>query len=367
MSLTLYNINSALKDLNISTSGVIRDGWLEILCPLPSHGKPDKHYGNCSIHIPTGIIACFSCQGRSNIFKLYQKAFNLTYQQALEKIHQDSVIDIKYTPEQTITTTFYGSKAEYNFTTTPLKPQKYFYTRQRGFTESFCKEFNIVQCLSGIYMDYMVTPIIDTAKNIQEFECRKLMEYDYLKKYFKVQDVPYYKLKNQLNKIIKEKKLRVIKDKLLDGEKEEIFDDVLKYLVKSKVLYPSNSKNKLTLLNIDDLDYSEDLYLFEGTGSVPKTYQYITKNVSVSFGAKVTEAQIEYLQKFTHKIIHVPDFDAAGYISVKKLAPYLKDNYFIKVPKKEDTDKDFILYLEKSPLLTPSEYLSKYLKLNFLT
>ncbi len=366
MGLNVFNINAVLKELNISTSGIIRDGWMEILCPLPSHGKKDEHYGNCSINVETGIIACFSCHGRSNIFKLYQKVNNCTYLQALEKICQNSITTPTITPESNITQTFSKPKTTYSFTHIDLQPRKYYYTRQRGFTNSFCKEFNIKECLSGLYNDYMIIPIIDASQNIFEFEARKLKEYEYLQKYYNTKEASYQILKKEMEKIIKCNHLRIKDGKLTNTLfKNEVNNDILKYLVQSKVMYPKKSKIHETLWNIDNLIFSKDVYLFEGLGSIPKVFEQITENVTASFGSQITKKQIEYLLKFNNKIIHVPDFDTAGYNSVKMLSSHLKDNYLIKAPLKEDTDKFFVSTLKKTRLITPSEYLSQYIHLNF--
>lgn len=375
MPLSLSHINFALKKLNISTSGVVRQDWLELLCPLSTHGSPDKHYGNCSIHIPTGIIACFSCHGRTNIFKLYQKAFNISYKQAVKEIGQGTDLFLDISKEkQSIPETFTESKASYNFTHTKLNPTKYYYTQKRGFSEAFCTKFNIQHCLSEPYSDYMVIPIIDTELNIFEYECRKLMEYEYLLKYFKMPDISYETLKKLLKQQIQQQGLRVFKRKLIDRSQKEIQNDILKYLVQNKVFYPWQSKNKFTLWNMDDLDFSEDLWFTEGLGSIPKIYDNITQNCTATFGSLIPETQIKQLKRFKSKLIHIPDLDPAGYKSVKNLTEEfskdedktLLERYFIKVPRTEDTDVSFVKDLEKVPLLTPTEYLSKYVRLNFL-
>ena len=88
------------------------------------------------------------------------------------------------------------------FVHVPLEPEKYQYTRERGFTREWCEKFGVVHCLSGFYLDYMIIPIEDKEKGVQLFEARRLMEYEYLCKEFKSNE-PLGVLRDKFKQLLK--------------------------------------------------------------------------------------------------------------------------------------------------------------------
>jgi len=361
MNFSFYNITYGLQKLGISTNGKIRNEWLEILCPLPSHGKPDQHYGNCNIHIPTGIISCFACGGKSNIITLYKNKFGLSYSEAKKEIlgaQFENFTPTYITSKKTKKISSYSPK---NFVFIDLSPQNYYYTRLRGFSPEFCLKFGIKHCVSEPFVDFLFFPITSEKYGIEEYEFRKLMEYEYLEKYYK-ENLPFHKLKEKFEKEKKETKKEIF-------EKQLFINPYLWYLFKNKVFYSPGSKIKNILWNIDNLDFFQDLYVTEGLGSIPKIYTHITTNVTATFGAQISEAQKNLLSKFK-RIIHLPDFDSAGYNSVKSLSQYFqnsgfKGEYFIKVLEVEDTDPNYVKKIKATPNISSLEYLQKYWKLCF--
>lgn len=357
---SLPQIKAVLNTLSIPTNDEIKNNWLGILCPLPQHSGRDKHFGNCSINIETGIISCFACGYASHIIGIYKDRMNVSYKEAYKcvmgsEFSSSQKVTIKREQKE-IEPTF-KSIAERNFTEIDLIPENFYYTRKRGFTKEFCNQFGLKHCISGNYNDYFIIPIIDKNKNIFEYEARKLLEYEYLSKLFDSNRSSLKQLKIRFQEYVRENKIQYKNFKVYSDSKE-IYNPLIQYLFESKVKYVANSKVKHTLWNIDNLNYNDDLYVVEGIGSIPKIYCNISKNCTTFFGSKISEWQVEYLKKFK-KIIHIPDFDEAGYNSVKFLNMRL-NNYYVSDVKREDTDTNFVDLIKNLPLLNASQYLSIY-------
>ena len=344
MNLTQSEILFALDKLSIDKSDKQNGDWLFIRCPfhIKILGKEDKHIGNCSVNLSTGIIHCFACKHSEHISALIQKKFNLDYKQTYnfitgkdykkkEQQNNDLInkkIDynlnkkeerkkINGTVSQGVKVNYINSRHLRDFNS-----QDYYYTRIRGFTKEFCKQFNIKKCVSGYYKDYFIIPIIDSRKKIMLFESRKLMQYE-----------------KQLLKI------------------EEITDFDLEYLENKKVLYPSGASYiKSTLFNIDNLDRNEDLWVSEGSGTIPKVYLNISKNITCTFGSEITEEQVEYLKQFKKRKIIIPDNDKASLLAIENLNNQVEDLYIIDI-KSEDKDRKFIKDIGNNKIVKASKYL----------
>lgn len=304
------DIYSALNSLNIKYKGKPNHkGWLSILCPFHS----DHNFGSCSINIDNGIVSCWVC-GSHHLNDLLgeSKSIQFTY---TEEVKPKEEIK-KVTPKL-------SEKKEFNFIHLKLNPDDYHYTRQRGFTQEFVDHFNIVRCFSFPYRDYFAVPIIDSKKNIQTVEFRKLMQYEY-------------------------------------EQKEIKYEDDYNYINDKKVKYETGSKLKETLFNIDNLNFNTVLYLCEGIGSLGKLWLY-NKNSTCTFGAQISDYQIEYLQEFPVVRI-IPDCDQAGFEAVDKLRKQLENLQVIDIGEIEDTDEEFINEIKNTNnLLTPEKYISKYM------
>jgi len=306
-------IISILDRLGIKR-GKIRNGYIKIHCPLPQHhGK--YNFSNCSIFIDTGIISCFVCgKGHINQFLKHE-----------EKIKPIVTLDFSKEKEKKKYNNV-NKDGKYKFTHILLNPTKYFYTTARGFTKEFCEEFNIRECLSGWYNDYLIIPILDKKQNIVDFEARKLKEYEYLKRYY-----------------TSDESLTILRQKFKDDRFENKLDennDLVEYLLKPKVLYQAGSKIYSTLWNIDNLDRDKTLYIVEGTGSLCRIYYGLSKNVTCIFGAKLDKQQIIYLKEFKD-IVVIPDYDEAGSALVNNLHQELGEFKICSI-KTEDTDRSYI-------------------------
>lgn len=341
-------------------------GWVSIQCPNPSHYE--EVHDNCSININSGFVKCFSCgygnkgESRKSIVNVVMDRLNYDYKQAKQFIEQGlgvsfSGASIQAQQEKPKKK---RQRALYNFTMMDFNPNDYYYTKQRGFTQEFIDTFNVKHAVSNWFEDYIIIPIIDTDKGINEYEGRKLKEYETLCDFYNVKDISYDRIKTNFKELCTINKIRLNKkDYHVYVNDTQINDDKLLYLLKPKTLYIPNSRCQETLLNIDNLNYNEDLFAVEGSASVPKIWSNISKNVTAIFGVSITDEQIEYLKKFK-KIIYIPDFDKAGYDSVDYLSKRI-DNIVICGIHSEDTDEHYIKDINTCVLQKPEEYLRDHL------
>lgn len=328
------NIYDALNRACIKYKGQPNHkGWLKIICPFHN----DHNYGNCSVNVNSGHISCFVC-GKHHIRDLVNVDATFTYKPEETK-------EIKKTASKL------NPNLSYNFIKLDLNPNDFYYTKQRGFTKEFCEQFGIVRCFSFPYQDYFAVPIIDSKKDIYECEFRKLMEYEYLFK--------YYQNKIRGTYTFKQLKERFKYDlSFYSWELETCEDDILRYLLDNKVKYESGAKLKNTLWNIDNIDFNKPLYLVEGIGSICKIWTSISKNVTCTFGSKLGKVQFDYLRKFK-QIILIPDRDEAGFNMVKDL---FKANIPIDIIdiSYEDTDEEYVSEIKNTNIMKDREYLAKY-------
>jgi len=341
-------------------------GWLLILCPNPAHH--DKNMKNCAVNVNTSVVSCFVCAYKKNLYGVVKDNLNVSFSEAKEFIENTTkyVTTVNnYIPnDESNTVKFDGKKVE-ELMLVDFDPEYYKYTKDRGFTKEFCKQFHISLCCSKPYVDYMIIPVWDKLTNVVSYEARKLKRYENLNKFFETKDMHQGILNRYFNDYVR--KNNIIRDKKtgkLFSNDIEIFDEILNYLMRPKVLYPINSKIQDTLFNLDNLDFEKDLILIEGTGGISKIYNYISKNVTCFFGVKLSENQIKLLQRFK-KIIHIPDFDKAGYLSVDKLNKELTKklvHYAVLDVRSEDTDESYIDDIINTKEMSPLDYTFKYYK-----
>jgi len=367
--MTKFNFNkniiiNVLDQLNIDyDSDHVIKNWMLIRCPL----HPDKNMSNAGINLQSGIIFCFSCKQKSSIIKLYMERYHCNYSTAINKIFGNEFFlefnnifkNVKKSKEE--------EKEEEKkdiinydiekYITLQFDPLKYWYTNIRGFTKSFCKKFGIVHCVSDIYNDYFLIPIIDKKKNIKTFEARKLKQKENIEKYYNNIDFnsinlsPEEFFKNEIEK----NGFKIKKDFVFDKNGRKIYSNLLFYLLKPKVLYPSKSDISGTIWNIDNLNYNEELWISEGLGSIPKIYENISKNCTATFGSNISKEQIEYLCKFK-KVIIVSDNDKASFEMIKKLNLCL-NNLYVSTCEVEDTNVNFVKELKTKEIIRASQYI----------
>lgn len=355
---TTSQIISAIDRLSIyRESEPNHKRWLQIECPNLGHFE--KVHDNCFINIDSGICKCWSCGYTKHIVNVVMERMGYSYKEACSFIEEGIGSSSFYIAK------FEDVKKEKpkrklvidDFTCIDFDPNNYYYTRQRGFTKEFCNTFGIKHCLSDRYEDYFLIPIIDSKKEINEFEARKLIEHENILKYFKVEsleDSRKYLRDHCLNNNIIYNKGKLLQDG------KPLIDLSLKYLLRRKTLYSPDSRVQQTIWNIDNLDFNQTLYVVEGIGSIPKIWTYISKNATCLFGTSITEDQLEYLKKFK-EVIYIPDPDIAGYKSVKLLNMELNNVKIIDI-QEEDTDDNYVEAIRNAMLLSCRRYLVSHLK-----
>lgn len=365
MQLSYQNIISILDRFNIKhESKPNHKNWLAILCP--NHN--DKHFGSCSINIHSGAINCFSCGYKRNIisfvkdhtgiqdFKellVYLEAnFYINYNSIGYTIQKEKQID-KIEVSKKINTNIH------NFRTEKINCSKYKYLVDRGFTNEFCSYFNIERVLSTDYCDRFIVPIINTEKEIETYEFRKLMQYEYYQKYFNESNIIDKHIQEfetfcELNKIRYDKGV-------LYKNNIEYFNDTIKYLLSPKVKYPVASRINETIFNADNLNYDEDLYVCEGIGSLAKIWLYISKNCTCTFTSNISDSQIDDIfKRFKKRIILIPDNDNAGNKMIMRMFRELK-NLYILTTIFEDTDEDYVNDILNTEPISASDYVTNYI------
>lgn len=97
-----------------------------------------------------------------------------------------------------------------------------------------------------------------------------------------------------------------------------------------KCLYPASYEGNIggssyrRLFNIDNLDVSQPLIICEGIMDTVRIWQYITKNVTCTYGSVIKAKQAEDIKKFKDVIVF-SDSDAGGLAAMKsmdKFYPY---------------------------------------------
>ncbi len=348
-----------IQELGIKyDSKKVNNNWLQCHCISGIHKDENPSMG---IHLQTGIINCFACGLNTNIYKLIQQKLNISYKQAIEyilgenyneHISKDAIQNLKI--EESIKNKIYEKpKQNYPFISIPLKePEKYLYTKMRGYTKEYCEQFNIQICLSGLYTDYFITPIIDTEQQFISYEARKLKQFEKMRLYFlgwidAEMELPYEYMQIEFKNMNKQKK-----EKGIELTQEE------KWLKLNKVLYPSGHRVNTTIFNIDNLNFNEDLILFEGLATHVKVYQYISKNCTSIFGANISNEQISILKQFKKDIYIISDNDPASYALINRMNKYFTN---IKVFNcvTDDIQDSFVEDIKNSKIISAAEFLVK--------
>jgi len=338
------SVESALSQLNIPVKKKLSNHRILTNCFLNTH---EDSTPSLMIDLTTGIYHCFSCKVSSNITKLYQEAFNISYKEAqsqifglsynfnIDYVQKDFVDNLKKDIEKEIV-----KKRNFNFCYLPINgPEKIDYLYRRGWNKDFIEFFNIQQCISDEYMDYAIIPVVSEKLNIYTFEARKIFELKYLQKLFHADSNNIDRLKAKFNK-----------------HKSKYKDSIyFEYLEKSKTLYPYESPVDKLIFNYDNLDFNQDLILVEGIGSISKIWNHITKNVTCCFGSKVSNTQINLLRQSKKRILVVSDNDLASYLYLIQLNFYL-DNVYVYDCYTNDTSDAFVNEIKNSGIIKANDF-----------
>lgn len=94
---------------------------------------------------------------------------------------------------------------------------------------------------------------------------------------------------------------------------------------KAKVLYPRGTKVS-SLFNIDNLDRKKPLVIVEGTMDLAPIWQNFTKNVTHTYGIKITEQQKKLINEF-EDVILFPDGDPGGRNMISSLEEFYENEF----------------------------------------
>lgn len=332
--------------------------WMSILCPAHS----DDNFGNAGINLRDsskliGLTNCFACGFKTNLIGLVKyvkqcgsveaRKFigvdDCNYLKNIQQRKSDKIRELEVEVDE----------FRFNLKVKQLNHGEHIYTIQRGYEKLFVNKFALSHCLSGYYKDYMILPI--NIKEIKLFEARKLREYETLKEHYGLdRDVSPNRLKLRFKQECKSRELKY-RNGIVYEDGVEIKNDVLLYLLKPKVLYPKGASIiSHTIFNEENLDTTKDLYVVEGTGSIPKIWSNISRNVTSLFGAEISDKQLQILNKFK-KIIIIPDNDEAGDSMVWKLGTSLENVWLLPV-EAEDTDGEYLQQIRNTTLIEAVRY-----------
>jgi len=106
---------------------------------------------------------------------------------------------------------------------------------------------------------------------------------------------------------------------------------------KKKVLYPTGVSVDF-IFNRANLSTGETLIVTEGVMDIHKIWQWVTTNVTCTFGINLRERQKEMLKEFKDIILFIDD-DAAGRKSVKQFEEFYPDDFRVAIiPGKDPGD-----------------------------
>lgn len=369
-------ILSALNRIGVKNEGPSRNGWITCLCP---YHQTDRL--NSGINVRTGAFSCFACkvQGK-NIIKMVMDLKNLPFKEALDFIgldvedrYDDSLKErrrkrVEEFLEKKTRDESRSKKIELeSLKLSKLDGRKYLYTRERDFNKDFVEKFSVTECREGWYKDYLIIPIVDKELGIKTFEARRLKEINYLFDFFNREDkIEFSETLSQLKKELEtycSNKMIVYRNGSIYQNGEKIENEKLQYLLKPKVLYPGNSEQKNTIFNRENLNLEEDLYISEGTGTLPKLYQF-NQNSTCLFGTSGSKQneQLKILQKFKKRKIIIPNYDFASYAMIWKLSQAL-DDVWVLPTKYDDTHKEFVNDLGKVSPMKGTEFILRVLEI----
>jgi len=362
VQLTSQQIISIIDYLHITHKKYPRaNNWLDIICPFHN----DKDFGNASVNLSSGVISCFRCGAKSHVLKELRKVVShSSYKEFLQFLEFNFLIatnSIYSAPKEKqekkeAEKRFDPISLEYDYPTKDIDVTIR-YMKMRGFTESFCKQFNIKHIIGSYYQDYFSIPVIDKSKNIVSIEFRKLLQHEYYQKFFNREEITNEDEKD-FKQYIKENKITFDeRNNQLYKKDVEYFNSTIQYLLSPKVKYEIGSRIVETLWNIDNLNFEEDVYLCEGIGSIAKIYQYVSKNCTCTFGSNVSQYQIDYLKKFKKRVILIPDNDEAGEKMILTLFRELKRLYLL-FTSFDDTESDYVNDLLHTEIVESSDYVT---------
>jgi DNA primase len=102
----------------------------------------------------------------------------------------------------------------------------------------------------------------------------------------------------------------------------------------NKVLYPLNGSVDF-IFNWDNLNTGETLIVTEGVMDVHKIWQWVSQNVTCTFGVNLQERQKEMLREFKDVILFIYA-DGAGRLSIRQFEKFYPGDFRVAVIKGKD-------------------------------
>lgn len=231
----------------------------------------------------------YNCTGISLVKYLqldYKSFIDETYfnRKTKAEIDQNKIFNSKLKPEFRII----EGKIQYDFSKNELAQN---YIKERFLTDDFIKTFQIGYCT-----------LLKAVRAIPEA--------------FKNPNLQYSSFMNRLCIPIYDGSEMIS----LEGR-----DLTGKY---TKVLYPKGSGSVSSLFNFHNLDKQKPLIVVEGTMDMPRIWQYITTNITTTFGINVTQNQKKQLNEFDH-IILFSDTDKAGLEMINSFDKFIEKPFWV--------------------------------------
>jgi DNA primase len=270
--------------LGIKVSKKNSRGWM-CHCPYHKDNTP-----SLSIHPQKLLYNCFSCNRSGPLFKLYEDILGVPYEEKEGDAFARFAQPIIYTPptDDELRAPVPPVSIDVRGVFTPITdaPAARSFLRRRGLTTSLVAKFGATS--------YMEEGTINGT-------------------YFK---------KKIIVPVVERGEIISLEGRSIDKR------------IKPKVMYPKDTVTA-TLMNFDNLNKDEPLYLAEGSMDffVLQTDEFFRNSTSI-FGAQIGERQLAFLKEF-RKIVIVPDKDPSGNRSVQKIIKKLKrqvEIYILPIP-----------------------------------
>lgn len=341
LSIPLDQLRGIILNLGIPIDNKSYNNRIGVICPY----HDDTNFGNCFIFAEDSALKCYCCGKYISLINLIMDNRGYSYSDAMEfagvensyypsKRQQNNVEkreDTKYVNHN-------------NTALTKFNPNDYLYTKRRRYTIEFMEHFKIKKCYEGFYKDYMIIPLNEA----NTFEARKIYEEELIIKLLGITEDNLKKLRSMY--LIWRK------------DNKNINNEITEYLDKPRTHYPHGTlKDKPILFNQSNLNYNEDLYITEGTASLPQIWTHKSKNCTCTFGSQISDMQLQTLKSFKKRKIFIPDNDTASMIMLQKICKLVPQVYVINITS-NDTDDDYIQdIINTTPVLASYYIIEKQL------
>lgn len=271
----------------------------EIWFPCPFHGEDTPSF---SISKTKGAYHCFGCKESGNLITLIAKEKEMDNEEAFEKLkalagmsdYHVSIPDLREMLERLKLPKFKRLDRDIEANDFPetvrLDERAFTFLKKRHISRSTAIEYGIRLCVEGYYKDYIIIPIKDSSGRNVTFEARYVGSAG-----------------------------------------------------KKKVLYPTDSPDKLCVFNLSIARRSSSAILVEGIMDALSMISRGILNVVTCFGTSISDEQLRIITKHFDEVIIFLDNDEAGHIGNVKLKELLSP--FVSVKVARSYEKEDIKYL----------------------